>query len=302
MSAMKLYRKGKVKEVYEVDNQTFLYRFTDNISVFDKIIPSQIPRKGETLCKTSAHWLQAAENIGMHTDFKELTSPNEMLVQRVDVIEDYSKLDQNTKNYLIPLEVICRHYLAGSMHDRIKKGKVDAKKMGFPSQSVEYGTPFPEPLLEFTTKLEKVDRPVTEEEALEISGLTKTELDDIKETTLKLDELMSTEVGKRGLLHVDGKKEYAFDQERRLMLIDTFGTADEDRWWDKKEYDEGRFVELSKEHVRQHYRRTGYHTALTEAREKGEREPDIPPLPDKVVDEVSTLYVEMYKRLTGKDQ
>ncbi|MDG6220954.1 MAG: phosphoribosylaminoimidazolesuccinocarboxamide synthase [Candidatus Thermoplasmatota archaeon] len=296
---MRLYKKGKVKEVYEVNNTTFLYRFTDNISVFDKIIPTPIPKKGESLCRTSAHWFGVAKQMGIHSDFKSLTGPKEMEVQRVDIIEDYSKMNNETTNYLIPLEVIARHYLAGSMHDRIRKGKIDPKKLGFSSANVEYGAKFPEPLLEFTTKLEPVDRPITEAEAMEISGLTKDEVELIKETTLKLDERMAADVKTRGLLHVDGKKEYAFDGERRLMLIDTFGTADEDRWWDIEAYENGKFVELSKEFVRQYYRKTGYFDMLEKAREEGKREPDIPPLPDKVVEEVTNLYVEMYQKLTG---
>ncbi|MCK4718636.1 MAG: phosphoribosylaminoimidazolesuccinocarboxamide synthase [Thermoplasmata archaeon] len=294
---MRLYKKGKVKEVYEMSSTSFLYRFTDNISVFDKIVPGTIPHKGESLCRTSAHWLGVAESIGIHTDFKALTGPTEMEVQRVDIIDDYDKIDNTTTNYLIPLEVIARHYVAGSMLDRLKAGKVKPEELGL--SSFEYGTQLPQPFIEFTTKLEPVDRPITEEEAVEMAGLTKDELNEIKETTLRLDERMATDVRRKGLLHVDGKKEYAFDKERRLMIIDTFGTADEDRWWDLEAYEQGMFLEFSKEHVRQYYRDTGYHQRLMDAREKDEREPDIPPLPDKVVEKVSTLYVEMYKKLTG---
>src|SRR5437867_9053299 len=108
------------------------------------------------------------------------------------------------------------------------------------------------------------------------------------------------EVRKRGLIHVDGKKEFAMDDERRLMLVDTFGTADEDRFWDLESYEAGKQVELSKEFVRQHYRQTGYHEALMTAREKGLPEPPIPPLPDAVVREVSALYVSLFERLTGE--
>jgi len=294
---MRLFKKGKVKEVYEIDENTLLYRFTDNVSVFDKVIPTSIPRKGETLCRTSTHWMKVAGDMGIHTDYRSMPSPNEMIVERVNIIHDYSKIDTTTKNYLIPLEVIARHYLAGSLLDRIKKGKVNAADLGL--DSVEYGTPIPGSFLEFTTKLEKFDRPISEAEAIDMAGLTRSELDEIKETVMRLDERMSRDVKPRGLLHVDGKKEFAFDGERRLMLIDTFGTADEDRWWDAEAYERGEHVELSKEHVRKYYRDTGYHTKLMEARDRGEGEPDIPPLPDSVVGEVSELYMQMYERLTG---
>ena len=84
------------------------------------------------------------------------------------------------------------------------------------------------------------------------------------------------------------------------MVVDTFGTLDEDRWWDAAEYAKGNTVELSKEMVRQYYRETGYHAKLMAAREKGEAEPPIPALPQEVIDKVSQLYVDMYERITGE--
>jgi phosphoribosylaminoimidazole-succinocarboxamide synthase len=83
------------------------------------------------------------------------------------------------------------------------------------------------------------------------------------------------------------------------MLIDTFGTADEDRFWDAKAYDQGRFVELSKEYVRQYYRGTGYHGELMEAREAGQAEPGIPELPQQMIDDTAELYAKLYERMTG---
>ncbi|EQD54115.1 phosphoribosylaminoimidazole-succinocarboxamide synthase, partial [mine drainage metagenome] len=83
------------------------------------------------------------------------------------------------------------------------------------------------------------------------------------------------------------------------MVVDTFGTADEDRFWDKDAYDRGRQVDFSKEFVRQHYRQTGYYDTLQHARESGQPEPPIPPLPPLLVDEVSRLYTTVFERLTG---
>jgi len=99
---------------------------------------------------------------------------------------------------------------------------------------------------------------------------------------------------------VDGKKEFAMDEKRRLMLVDTFGTADEDRFWDLEAYQQGKQVELSKEFVRQYYRKTGYHQALMDARGAGRPEPDIPPLPADVAKQASDLYVGLFERLTGE--
>jgi len=91
----------------------------------------------------------------------------------------------------------------------------------------------------------------------------------------------------------------AFDERRELMLVDTFGTADEDRFWDLAAYEKGQQVELSKELVRQYYRKIGYHERLMAARKAGRPEPGIPPLPDNVLKEVSDLYISLFERLTG---
>ena len=167
---MEHIRTGKVKEVYAVDENTLEFVFTDNISVFDKIIPSQIPHKGETLCRTAKYWFTLLKSKGIDSHFKEYLPPNRMRVKRFNIIEDYDKIHSDTTNYLIPLEVICRHYAAGSLMDRIKKGKITAEQLGFPKgHEVKYGEKLPRPFLECTTKLEAHDRELDEKEAKEIA-------------------------------------------------------------------------------------------------------------------------------------
>ena len=298
---MRLLARGKVKEVYEVSETELEFLFTDQISVFDKIIPSLVPHKGETLCRTSAHWFRNLEGLGIKTHFLSTTGGNRMRVKRVQVIRDYAKITRETRNYLIPLEVITRYYVAGSLNDRVQAGEVKPEALGFPAGHVPmYGEPLPQPFFEVTTKLEKVDRLLTAEEAQRISGLSRADLADLKEVVLRIDEALNVDVRRRGLLHVDGKKEFAFDADRELMVVDTFGTADEDRFWDLKEYEAGNCVELSKEFVRQHYRGTGYHGRLMEARAKGLPEPDIPALPEDVLRQASDLYIDLFQRLTGE--
>ena len=298
---MRFLRKGKVKEVYEVSDGELEFRFTDQISVFDKVIPSLVPHKGETLCRTSAHWFRIVESIGVRTHFLRVVEGDRMRVRRVEVIPDYANITAKTTGFLIPLEVIARHYVAGSLHDRLRKGRLRPEDLGFPrGHEPKYGDPLPQPFLETTTKLEAVDRELTREEALRISSLSEDEFEALQELVLRIDERLNADVRKRGLLHVDGKKEFAFDAHRDLMIVDTFGTADEDRFWDLAAYERGEQVELSKEFVRQHYRQTGYHAKLLAAREQGLPEPDIPPLPAGVLKEVSDLYVGLFERLTGE--
>ena len=299
-NAPKYLRRGKVKEVYELSPTELEFRFTDDISVFDKHIPTPIPHKGETLARTAAYWFDLCTRLGVKHHFLALTGPAAMRVKRVQVVLQPRTLGPRPRNYLIPLELIVRYYVAGSLWDRIKSGKIRPEAIGLPSgATVQYGQKLPEPHFEVTTKLEPVDRLLTVGEALELASIDRHQLDAIRETILKIDEGMEREIEPRGLMHVDGKKEFAIDAEGALMVVDTFGTADEDRFWDRAMYERGKQVEFSKEFVRQHYRATGYFDALTKAREEGAPEPPIPALPPLLVDDGSRLYTTVYQRLTG---
>jgi len=298
---MRLVKSGKVKDVYEVSADQLEFVFSDRISVFDKIIPSEIPHKGETLARTSAYWFEVIGELGVPSHYIKLAAPNRMRVKRVNVISDYSRLSYKTRNYLIPLEFVARYFVYGSLWDRIKENTITPEELGFPrGRKIKQAEPLPRPFFEVTTKLEKVDRNLTTEEALRISGLSPREYEEIKETTLKIDEEINSRVRSRGLIHVDGKKEFAFDEERNLMVVDTFGTADEDRFWDAEEYERGRYVERSKELVRKYYRETGYHELLMEARRKGVEEPPIPPLPKDMIRQVSEIYIKLFEDITGR--
>ncbi len=294
---MELIRVGKVKEVYD-EGETLLFKFTDKISVFDKMIPNTIPKKGESLCRTSAHWFKmAAESARVSTHFLEMPSPTEMRVKKFYVPE--GKGNPYEVEYVIPLEFITRYYVAGSLYDRVKSGKVTPEDLGL-NHAPSYGEELDDPFFEVTTKFEKYDRVLTKGEAIEIGGMSGSELNNVRECILKIDRRINKQVLKRGLIHVDGKKEFAFGAGREPIVVDTFGTADEDRFWDSEKYGHGEIVELSKEFVRQYYRSTGYHKDLYEARENNKPEPEIAALPEEMIRKTSDLYVDMFQRITGE--
>ncbi|MFZ2377699.1 MAG: phosphoribosylaminoimidazolesuccinocarboxamide synthase [Methanothrix sp.] len=295
----KLLMKGKVKEAYDLGDR-LEFQFTDNISVFDKIIPSTIPFKGETLCREGVYWFERAGRMGIKSHFLEYLPPAGMLCKRAKIIPS-TEITPQSRDYLIPLEWICRWYVAGSLLDRVRSGEITARDLGFPSgHSISAGEILPEPFLEVSTKLESTDRLLKKEEALAISGLSPQEYEQAREIVLRIDEDINRSVSSRGLIHVDGKKELAFDADREIMVVDVYGTADEDRFWDKKSYDEGELVDLSKEYVRQYYRQTGYKDRLYQAREEGRAEPAIPSLPDDVVEETSRIYIKLFEMITGE--
>jgi len=292
--------QGKVKQVWSTnDPDIYEFRFTDQISVFDQIIPSLIPRKGETLNRTTAHWFKLVEEEGIcGTHLIELNAPDRCLVRRVDVIKEPGMVPRDAEWVFVPLEFIVRHYLAGSAWRRFQRGDLTAEDLGITAEAI-YGQKLPKPLVEVTTKFEAYDRFVDRKEALEISNITDEEFDSIVEACLKIDAVIEREAAKNGLIHVDGKKEFALGPGRKVVLVDTFGTLDEDRWWDAEKYADGEQVELSKEFVRTHYIETGHQAELESARNEDREDPPIPALPDEIIQQTADLYSSMYERLTS---
>jgi len=297
MTGERIY-EGSVKHVYTVPGRPELVRFhfTDRISVFDKWIPSHVPHKGEVLCRIAAFWFARCADLDIRTHFVEQIGPNEMWVRRVDVEPDYDRITRDRRNVLVPCEFIVRHYVAGSFFDRMQSGQLP----GLAAGAHAYGERLPEPYCETSTKVESTDRLIDREEALAISKLTAAELDGIWRDCLAIDAVIEKQVAAGGLVHADGKKELGRDAEGRLMLVDVFGTPDEDRFWDAAALAQGEIREHSKELVRQHYRHTGYKDALYAARAGGEPEPDIPPMPEELIERTTRLYVELFERITGE--
>ncbi len=289
---------GSVKQVFAVPghDDLVLFDFSDRISVYDKWIPNTVPDKGEVICRASSFWFKQLAQSDIATHFVEQTGPREMLVKRIEVEHDYSKITRTRGQLLVPCEFIVRHYAAGSFHDRQQKGTL----AGIPTDTYAYGEKLPEPYCEASTKVEPTDRLIDEAEALAISKLSPGELRGIWETCLSVDALIETQAAKGGLIHVDGKKEFGRDANGELMLVDVFGTPDEDRWWDAEKHVAGEIVQYSKEFVRQHYVRSGYKDALYEARAAGTAEPEIPPMPDDLVQRTTALYTELFERITGE--
>ena len=287
-----LIYKGSVKDIYEIDEATVEFRFSDRISIFDVLMPEDIPGKGKSLCDTACHWFKCLDALGIEHHFVERSGDRSMVVKRVQIIRDYAKIVDGKTNHLVPLEFIARHYVAGMLFDRIKSGKIPAADLGFASpEAAAYGARLPKPLFEMSTKLEPVDRFVDTEEALHISKISAATLAAVRDTCLTIDDTIEKLLAATNLIHVDGKKEFGYDPEGTLMVVDVFGTADEDRYWERKAYEErGECVELSKEKIRQHYRAIGYKDDLYAARDAGTEEPAMPPMPPDLLAETAEVY------------
>ena len=267
------------------------FRFSDRYSVFDwGEMPDHINSKGAALCLMGAYCFEQLEKKGVKTHyrglvdsegkavkFNELNQPSSIMeVSLVNVykpqtsvingkiVHDYSIYTPNQKNCLVPLEIIYRNGLpeGSSVFKRLEQAKITLKDLGL-DHYPKPGEQLAKPIFDVSTKLEETDRYLTWQEAQKIAGLTDQELADVKAVLLKADETITEVASKAGLKNEDGKIELAFDEKRKLMIVDVVGTLDECRFTYGG-------VHVSKEVARQFYKKTSWYTDLEQAKKAAE--------------------------------
>jgi phosphoribosylaminoimidazole-succinocarboxamide synthase len=272
---MNLLRKGKVKDIYEVDENRIIFHFTDRISAFDVILPSTIPRKGEILCKFAEYW------------FESLNIPNHMIK-----VIDKDKI-MVKKLEIIPIECVVRGYLYGSYYERIKDRTEN-------NEEIILASKLPNPIFDPTTKFEEKDRPINHNEIIEKKWLTDEELLKLKNLSIDLYNKINYKVSSLNFIIADIKFEFGKDKKGNIILGDSIG-PDEFRLWDKDQYKEGKKQEaFDKQLVRDWLIQKGYKKELDKARSNDLGDPYPPKLPNDLVTEVLKRYVYTYEKITGR--
>jgi len=265
------------------------FHFSDRYSIFDwGEMPDLIDAKGAALCMMGAYCFEKLEKKGIKTHYRGLVDKNgrvvpfEELHEPSDIMEinlvnvykpeayvhdgklkyDYSIYTPKLRNFLIPLEIIYRNGLpeGSSVFKRLDQGLVTLEELGL-DHYPKAGERLKTPIFDVSTKLEEGDRYVSWTEAQRISGLTNSELDNVKNLLLKVDNLITHLAARAGLVNEDGKIELAFDPQRRLMVVDVIGTLDECRFTYSG-------LHVSKEIARQYYRRTEWAREVEQAKKK----------------------------------
>ena len=258
--------------------------FSDRYSVFDwGEMPDHIHHKGAAIALLGAYFFEKLEKIGIPTHYaglvedstvkklSEIKQPtNIMAVKLLRVIRpelqgdryDYSMYRNEGGGFLIPLEVIYRNFLppGSSVFRRLKDGEITPLDLGLENEPVP-NQKLDKPLLDVSTKLEVTDRYLTWTEARQISGLSENEIIKLKNLTNRVNDLITGEFLKLGLVNEDGKIEVGFDSKRDLMAVDVLGTLDECRFTLDG-------LPVSKEIARIHYRNTAWCEAVEEAKKK----------------------------------
>ena len=238
-------------------------------------MPTEIPRKGEVLCKLAAFWF---DHLKVPNHMVEMTGKNRMMVRQLK---------------MIPVECVVRGYLYGSLYDRLLKGEVKLPVEPVMAQKL------PQPAFDPTTKSDVKDEPITMEQILDEGWLSTDQLEELRAKSLSIYRTISERAEGAGFILADLKLEFGFDEEENIILADSIG-PDEFRLWPKERYRPGQVQEsYDKQPVRDWLSRIGYKKTLDKARSEGQPVPSPPKLPADLVQEISKRYILAYERLTG---
>jgi phosphoribosylaminoimidazole-succinocarboxamide synthase len=262
---------GKVRDIFELDDERLLLVASDRISTFDVVLPTEVPDKGRVLTGLSGFWFaRTAELV-----------PNHLLALRSDGRStEVRRLD------MLPIECVVRGYLAGSgWKDYLRTGAVCGHPL---PAALPESAQLPEPILTPATKAkEGHDENIDRARAAELVGADV--LAEVERVALDLYGFAAAYASERGILIADTKFEFGLDADGALVLADEVLTPDSSRFWPADEYEPGRpQPSFDKQYVRD----------WCEALE-WDKLPPGPPLPDHVVAETRARYVEAFERLTG---
>ena len=271
--------KGKVRDVYTVENDKLIMIASDRISAFDHVLPKGIPYKGQVLNQIAAKFLDATEDI--LPNWKESSpDPSVTIGKRCEPFK---------------VEMVIRGYLTGHAWREYRSGKRLLCGVSMPENMVE-NEKFPSPIITPTTKADVGhDEDITREEILNANLVSENDYLKLEEYTYAL-FARGTEIAKqKGLILVDTKYEFGKDSNGVITLIDEIHTPDSSRYFYLDGY-EDRIKnnlpqkQLSKEFVRQWLIENGF---------QGKEGQEIPEMTEEYCNQVAERYIELYELITG---
>lgn len=270
---------GKVREVYNINDELLVMIASDRISAFDVVLPRGIPYKGQVLNQIASKYLDATSDIVPNW---KIASPDPM-VTIGHFCEPFA------------VEMIIRGYLTGSSWRTYKSGAREICGVPVPEGLKEHER-FPEPIVTPTTKAaEGHDEDISREEIINQGIVSEEDYNQLEEYTIKLFQRGSEIAAEKGLILVDTKYEFGKVGDQ-IYLIDEIHTPDSSRYFYADLYEE-LFAkgepqkQLSKEFVREWLMANGF---------QGKEGQEIPEMTDKYVESVSERYIELYEQVTGE--
>ena len=270
---------GKVRDVYNIDDQLLVMIVSDRISAFDVVLPKGIPYKGQVLNQIAAKFLDATADIVPNW---KIATPDPMVT---------------VGHYAEPfkVEMVIRGYLTGHAWREYKSGKREICGVPMPEMMKEHQK-FPKPIITPTTKAtEGHDLDISREEIMSTGLVSKSDYEKLEDYTYRLFERGTEMAAKMGLILVDTKYEFG-KKDGKIYLIDEIHTPDSSRYFYADGYEERlakneQQKQLSKEFVREWLMENGF---------QGKEGQSVPHMPDEFVNQVSERYIELFESITGE--
>ena len=262
---------GKVRELYAIDDERLLLTASDRISVFDVVLPTEIPDKGRVLTGLSGFWFERTKDV----------VPNHLLTIRAD-----GRSMECKRLVMLPIECVVRGYLSGSGWKSYQQsGEVCGIAL---PEGLRESDKLPEPIFTPTTKAtEGHDEALTAEQAANLVGDERFE--ELRTISIELYEMAAQSAAGKGIIIADTKFELGLDDEGRIVLGDEVFTPDSSRFWPADEYQPGGpQPSYDKQFVRDYAESLGW-----------DKTPPGPELPDEVVAGTRARYIEAFERITG---
>ena len=279
-SGQKSVYHGKVRDVYNIHDETLVMVVTDRISAFDVILPEGVPYKGQILNQIASKYLDETKDICPNW---KLATPDPMVTVGIQC-----------KGF--PVEMIVRGYLCGSAWRAYKNGVREICGVKIPDGMRE-NQKFPQPIITPTTKAEMGmhDEDISEEDIIKKGLMSRSDYATLQKYTLALFERGTQMAAERGLILVDTKYEFG-TYEGDIYLIDEIHTPDSSRYFYSEGYEE-HFAkgepqrQLSKEFVREWLMENGF---------LGKEGQPVPEMTSDIVESISNRYIELYEQITGE--
>jgi phosphoribosylaminoimidazole-succinocarboxamide synthase len=289
-----LIRRGKVREVYEVDANHLLLVASDRVSAFDVVMDQPIPRKGAVLTQVSAFWFEKLKDV---IPSHYVTASTSEIIDRIPALADYrdqmaGRAMLSIRTNPLPFECVVRGYITGSAW----------------AEYWEKGTLAGEPLVpglrESSRLLPPIFSPATKaEDGHDINvrfddvaqALGRETAEQLRDASFKVYTAGRDHAERQGIIIADTKFEFGFDPGGVLRLIDEVLTPDSSRFWPADRYKEGGSQpSFDKQPLRD------YLAGLKKAGQWNGEAPG-PTLPDEVVETTSRRYLDAYRRITGHE-
>jgi len=274
------FYKGKVRDVYTVDNKYMVMVVTDRISAFDVVLPEPIPFKGQVLNEIAAKFLQATADI----------VPN-WVITVPDPNVTIGRICEPFK-----VEMVIRGYLAGHAWREYCAGKRQLCGVTLP-EGLKENDKLPEPIITPTTKAAVGhDEDISKEQILERGVVSESDYAQLEQYTRALFNRGTEIAAERGLILVDTKYEFG-KADGQIYLIDEIHTPDSSRYFYSEGYAERQAngeaqKQLSKEFVRKW---------LIENNFQGKDGQKVPQMTEEIVNSISERYIELFEHITGED-